>query len=434
MAGDLAGAKKAYEAGAAAGSVDCRVNLASVCLDSGDEAAAEQLYREALADAFHLDAAQNLAGVLQARGGYESTREASLLLRDVVRADDTRWDAWANLGSALADAGAPKLDAIKCFQRGITRAEAVERDPDTPAELVDGIRRSLGEVYYGLGACLADLNSAQRFEAYGDGEVLLTARDENVNLYDGSQEDADAAVAETAANALRAALELKGGDFPLAQHALDALATREGAAAPDRASPAFVRALFDDFAPTFDDQLQNVLQYKAPELIAAKCAARGPYGAAFDAGCGTGLLGPPLRNHVKRLVGADLSQNMVDKASQLGCYDSLLVGDLLDASLYDEAFDLVAAADVLCYFGDLAAILERWHGALAPGGDCVFSCERAPGDTWVLGASGRYAHAVDYVRATASNAGFSVVSAEDIVPRVENGNDVPGTLYVLSKS
>ena len=319
MAGDLAGAKKAYEAGAAAGSVDCRVNLASVCLDSGDEAAAEQLYREALADAFHLDAAQNLAGVLQARGGYESTREASLLLRDVVRADDTRWDAWANLGSALADAGAPKLDAIKCFQRGITRAEAVERAPDTPAELVEGIRRSLGEVYYGLGACLADLNGAQRFEAYGDGEVLLTARDENVNLYDGSQEDADAAVAETAANALRAALELKGGDFPLAQHALDALATREGAAAPDRASPAFVRALFDDFAPTFDDQLQNVLQYKAPELIAAKCAARGPYAAAFDAGCGTGLLGPPLRNHVKRLVGADLSQNMVDKASELGC-------------------------------------------------------------------------------------------------------------------
>ena len=59
MAGDLAGAKKAYEAGAAAGSVDCRVNLASVCLDSGDEGAAEQLYREALADAFHLDAAQN---------------------------------------------------------------------------------------------------------------------------------------------------------------------------------------------------------------------------------------------------------------------------------------------------------------------------------------------------------------------------------------
>ena len=59
MAGDLAGAKEFYEAGAAMGSVDCRVNLASVCLDSGDEGAAEQLYREALADAFHLDAAQN---------------------------------------------------------------------------------------------------------------------------------------------------------------------------------------------------------------------------------------------------------------------------------------------------------------------------------------------------------------------------------------
>ena len=112
MAGDLAGAKKAYEAGAAMGSVDCRVNLASVCLDSGDEAAAERLYREALADAFHLDAAQNLAGVLQARGGYESTREASLLLRDVVRADPTRWDAWANLGSALRCGNQPVAHII----------------------------------------------------------------------------------------------------------------------------------------------------------------------------------------------------------------------------------------------------------------------------------------------------------------------------------
>ena len=93
-----------------------------------------------------------------------------------------------------------------------------------------------------------------------------------------------------------------------------------------------MRALFDDFAPTFDDQLQNVLQYKAPALIASKCAARGPYAAAFAAGCGTGLLGPPLRDSVERLVGADLSQNMVDKARELGCYDSLLVGDLLDAS------------------------------------------------------------------------------------------------------
>ena len=37
---------------------------------------------------------------------------------------------------------------------------AVERDPDTPAELVDGIRQSLARLCR-LGACLADLNSDQ---------------------------------------------------------------------------------------------------------------------------------------------------------------------------------------------------------------------------------------------------------------------------------
>ena len=229
MAGDLAGAKEFYEAGAAAGSVDCRVNLASVCLDSGDEGAAEQLYREALAEAFHLDAAQNCVEIkfrapravvnlthwliphrrrtsracsrpgaaTRARARPRSccgtwcgrTRRGGTPgriwgARSGVEINQSR--RWRRISTflsrrshrdnvhagALADAGAPKLDAIKCFQRGITRAEAVERDPDTPAELVEGIRRSLGEVYYGLGACLADLNSDQRFEAYGDGEVL----------------------------------------------------------------------------------------------------------------------------------------------------------------------------------------------------------------------------------------------------------------------
>ena len=78
--------------------------------------------------------------------------------------------------------------------------------------------------------------------AYGDGEILLTSYDERVDLYEGGQADADAAVAESAANALRAAVELKNGDFPLAKHALETHAARtDGLAAPDRASPDFVQ-------------------------------------------------------------------------------------------------------------------------------------------------------------------------------------------------
>ena len=467
--GDLDGAGDSYGACVDSGEwpvvCDCAANLGSVALDRDDPEEAERLYRFAVdaaaappagaldgAGFFHADAAQNLASLLQGRGGQDRTREAAHLYRDVVRADASRWDAWANLGAALVDTGAPKLDAVKCFQRGIRAAEAVERDEASPPQLVEGIRGSLADMYFGLGTALADLDDLDRAAAYDDGEILLTAYDERVDLYDGTQADADAAIAETAANALRAAVDLRGGDFPLAAHALDALAARDDAlAAPGRASPAFVRALFDDFAPTFDAQLVDTLMYRAPEMVAAAAGDRvmgarngTPYGATLDAGCGTGLLGPPLREFVDGpLVGADLSGNMVELARDVAIdgtpvYDALAVGDLTDMGLYANLsagpYDLVAAADVLVYFGVLDEVLAIWADHLAPGGDVIFTCERMLGDggDWVLGPSGRYAHRPEYVEAAAAAAGLALVSATDVVPRVENGEDVPGTLYVLT--
>ena len=93
------------------------------------------------------------------------------------------------------------------------------------------------------------------------------------------------------------------------------------------------------------------------------------------------------------------------------------------------------APQVLCYFGALDDVLALWAGILRPGGDCIFSCERAPGDReWLLGPTGRYAHSPSYVAAAAARAGLSCASTTDIVPRVENGEAVPGTLYVLQKA
>lgn len=50
-----------------------------------------------------------------------------------------------------------------------------------------------------------------------------------------------------------------------------------------------------------------------------------------DLGCGTGLMGPLLRNHVAdSLVGVDLSAGMVVHARDRGCYDDLAVGELVE--------------------------------------------------------------------------------------------------------
>mmetsp|Transcript_8016 Transcript_8016/g.26258 ORF Transcript_8016/g.26258 Transcript_8016/m.26258 type:complete len:614 (-) Transcript_8016:225-2066(-) len=409
---------------------------------------------------FHVDAAHNLASLLQSNAGpggdaKARLREAASLYRDVVRADESRWDAWANLGSAMLDAGAPRVDAVKCFQRGIVAAEELENG-EIDAELLAGIRASLAQMYVGLGTALAQMGPEERVSAYADADVLLTASDSRDA---GGENDAGAAIAESAANALRAAIELAGGAgrLPVADHQLAALLRED---APARASAGFVRALFDDFAETFDDQLVGGLRYRVPELLAARLrdrlAERGAekYGTVFDAGCGTGLVGPLLRDVVGNLVGADLSEKMCDVARRrvdgtgASVYDRVVVGDLMSPDVY-AASDVVAAADVLCYFGALEGVVSLWFETLTVGGDCIFSCENADAAapavdsasdaaakapaTWSLTASGRYAHSPVYVLDVVRGAGFEVVDVTPIIARYENGAPVNSTLYLLTK-
>ena len=123
-----------------------------------------------------------------------------------------------------------------------------------------------------------------------------------------------------------------------------------------------------------------------------------PFVSALDAGCGTGLAGPYLRPLVTgSLVGADLSEKMLARAAKVvgedggKVYDSLLSKDLLSLQHADvispqgaasgEGVELIVAADVLVYFGDLDELL-RAFGSLASGrgASMVFSCERFADD------------------------------------------------------
>lgn len=56
------------------------------------------------------------------------------------------------------------------------------------------------------------------------------------------------------------------------------------------------KALFDYYANTFDDSLKG-LDYSSPEALREVLGGLRPrYREVFDAGCGTGLLGPLLRD------------------------------------------------------------------------------------------------------------------------------------------
>ena len=102
-----------------------------------------------------------------------------------------------------------------------------------------------------------------------------------------------------------------------------------------------------------------------------------------------------------RLTGVDLSARMIDKARSLGVYDRLEQGDIiefLDGS--EDRWDLVLAADVFIYVGDLEPVFARLERAMAEGVFC-FSVESLEGDGAGLRLlpSLRYAHSAGLPRA-----------------------------------
>ena len=81
---------------------------------------------------------------------------------------------------------------------------------------------------------------------------------------------------------------------------------------------AYVRALFDQYAPKFEAALVDDLGYRGPALLfkavlAARHAVRKPafFKRAIDIGCGTGLAAAAFARNVDHFIGLDLSPRMI---------------------------------------------------------------------------------------------------------------------------
>ena len=86
-----------------------------------------------------------------------------------------------------------------------------------------------------------------------------------------------------------------------------------------------------------------------------------------------------------------------------------------------EAYDLVIAADVFVYVGNLAPAFAASARALVAGGRLAFTTERAEGDGFDLQPTGRFRHGEAYVRRLAREHGFDVEVLEEVVLRRQRG-------------
>ncbi|MBX9829389.1 MAG: methyltransferase domain-containing protein [Xanthobacteraceae bacterium] len=201
----------------------------------------------------------------------------------------------------------------------------------------------------------------------------------------------------------------------------------------------YVRRLFDQHAPEFDQALVERLDYVGPalllEAVRPHATALLRLGSVLDLGCGTGLGGAAFRPFCDRLTGVDISPGMVEQARAKGLYDRLAVADLLEflASEADAQNHLVLAADVFVYCSDIAPIAAGVAKVLASGGLFAFSVETGDQQGVRLQETLRYAHSAGHVRDAIAAAGLKLLQLTDASTRSEKGEPVRGLIAVAQK-
>ncbi len=201
----------------------------------------------------------------------------------------------------------------------------------------------------------------------------------------------------------------------------------------------YLRALFDDYAPRFERHLVETLAYCGPALVrdALERAAPGRvFDHALDLGCGTGLMGRALAGRARRIDGVDLSPAMLERTRATGVYADLAAVPLEEALARGTpaAHDLVVAADVLVYLGDLAPVFAGAARVLSPGGLLAFTVQTREGDDgYRLGPDMRFAHAPAYVAEALGRAGLARTVLEPGAARCDAGMPVPGLVVVATR-
>jgi predicted TPR repeat methyltransferase len=223
-------------------------------------------------------------------------------------------------------------------------------------------------------------------------------------------------------------------DNQSAQHMIAAIT----GAPRDRAPAGYVESLFDQYAGYFEPHLAG-LDYKIPEFMAGvlggQLADSKDRLDVLDLGCGTGLCGQYFRPFAATLTGVDLSEKMLGQASSAGHYDQLFKGDVCEIRhLVEGPFDLVVAADVFVYIGELVDVFTNVWQLLRPKGLFLFSIEVNRSDQdYVLMQTGRYSQSSAYIHRLAADASMTPLVEEDVMVRKKRDQSVDGAVFMLQK-
>lgn len=228
-------------------------------------------------------------------------------------------------------------------------------------------------------------------------------------------------------------------DSPVVKHMAGAMLN---AGQISQISSVYVQDIFDAFADDFESVLGS-LDYAVPSLMAKTLEVLAQNVKLkkmkiLDAGCGTGLCGAYLKKYAKfrGLDGVDLSEKMLEVARRKKLYTHLYNQDLSRfLSGREKSYDLINAADVFTYFGELGSVFVLLFDALKPGGRVLFSISENSynRDDWFLHLSGRFLHSKNYVEEGLKKRGFIVEKLNRVKLRNEGENEVWGWIVMARK-
>ncbi|CEM39171.1 unnamed protein product [Vitrella brassicaformis CCMP3155] len=433
-------------------------NMGSLMVDKGDLDEARRLFEAAVAfQPDHADALFNLGTVLhdthhywEAIDRYEQAIAAEAAMSEMPSLSWTSVASAANMGSAYETLESLP-EAVETYQIAMEILDGLMGDLTDQTEIdARSARRGDGAAF------LTNEEISQMHTRLAEGLLRIQAGTytyweeagkEGTRKY--KYECSPGSCVELAAEHFRRALRFDKSnsiaDYSLRSMQKDSTLTE--------ASPDYVKSLFDHYADTFDKSLQK-LHYQAPLMIRMavdrlqeSLLVAYPLRNVLDVGCGTGLSGQVFRNVTTFLYGFDLSPEMIRLAEEKGVYNATHVGDLQSGfgalaghGLHGKV-DLITAADVLVYVGDLREFFQRSSEVIRKDGRgfLAFSVEELTSELtsdeedkgYQVQTTGRFAHTREYVVREGGRWGFSAMYGERIYPRFEYGEPVKGLLFVL---
>ncbi|MCL5273084.1 MAG: tetratricopeptide repeat protein [Gammaproteobacteria bacterium] len=237
---------------------------------------------------------------------------------------------------------------------------------------------------------------------------------------------------ETSREYLQRALAINPQD-KISKHMLNALSGATDAST----TPDYAKNLFNNYALYYDQHMKGQLNYSIPQHLGRTLHQLEliQVNRTLDIGCGTGLSGIVLREISKHLTGIDIAEKMLGHAKEKGIYDSLIHSEVSDfLSKNKQAYDLIVAADVLPYFGDLTALFQSISAHMTPEGYFIFTTEISETESWILQTSARFKHSSDYIKTLANQFQFNMIKQEQVPARLQNQHPLDVMLYVLKKT